>query len=583
MAALILPSRRVIQPQEPTTLRSEWQGRLIALSTPVGTLRKSGWSANSYTGSVPIGAGQFGRGFDLSPTGENKVLFSNADRPNTVVNRFYVVHATFKWRNTAAFGTIFGLYTGTVYVFTIGRFANGSLRCHTGGGDVFASGARYLEDGRDYTIAMTLGGSGGQGGEVYVNGVYVGKGSPAGPASTTRAPAIGALDGTTGFEYNGLVYSAGIWEFGEARPAQADLLSLTDNPFQIYKPIERRVWVPVSAGGAGNASGSLAGLVLSPASAGAYGAAQATATLSSIGITPAQASASGGASIAGNAAASLAALSLTAAQASASGAASASAALDGIAIAPSTASASGSSQASAALVALQIAPASATASGGASVPGNASATLASLSTTPATASASGAATAAGPVVGMNLTPAQAQAAGAAWVAAELRALSITPATATAGDSSGPGIDWSVTGARAIVPPATTRAIVAHFDAVAIVPAANTRAIVPASGDDMDPIKTVEQYRQDREVYEIDFGAKYLTQANDTAATLKAVGSDAGITVTPQVAVGGALSSGVVKLAVDDPTAVGDYKVWAQIATTAGRERTGVIVVRVEDL
>lgn len=159
-------------------------------------------------------------------------------------------------------------------------------------------------------------------------------------------------------------------------------------------------------------------------------------------------------------------------------------------------------------------------------------------------------------------------------------------TSTAGavsDSSGPGIDWSVTGARAIVPLANTRAIVAHFDAVATVPAANTRAIVPASGDDMDPIKTVEQYRQDREVYEIDFDAKYLTQANDTAATLKAVGSDAGITVTPQVAVGGALSSGVVKLAVDDPTAVGEYKVWAQIATTAGRERTGVIVVRVEDL
>ncbi len=58
---------------------------------------------------------------------------------------------------------------------------------------------------------------------------------------------------------------------------------------------------------------------------------------------------------------------------------------------------------------------------------------------------------------------------------------------------------------------------------------------------------------------------------------------AGITVTPQVAVGGALSSGVVKLAVDDPTAAGEYKVWAQIATTAGRERTGVIVVRVDDL
>lgn len=100
---------------------------------------------------------------------------------------------------------------------------------------------------------------------------------------------------------------------------------------------------------------------------------------------------------------------------------------------------------------------------------------------------------------------------------------------------------------------------------------------------MQPIKTIEQYKQDREVYEIDFAAKYLAQSNDTAATLKAVGSDPNITVTPEVSVGGALTSGVVKLAVDDPAAVGDYKVWAQITTAAGRERTGVIIVRVEDL
>lgn len=243
---------------------------------------------------------------------------------------------------------------------------------------------------------------------------------------------------------------------------------LNRNPWQVLRPTTRRIWVPVSVGGgAGNASGSLAGLVLSPASAGAYGAAQATATLSSIGITPAQASASGGASIAGNAAASLAALSLTAAQASASGAASASAALDGITIAPSTASASGSSQASAALVALQIAPASATAFGGASVPGNASATLASLSTTPATASASGAATAAGPLVGMNLTPAQAQAAGSAWASAELRALSVTPASGLArGPVTAPelGAYLSVADARAYLSVAQSTTYLSVADA-----------------------------------------------------------------------------------------------------------------------
>lgn len=100
---------------------------------------------------------------------------------------------------------------------------------------------------------------------------------------------------------------------------------------------------------------------------------------------------------------------------------------------------------------------------------------------------------------------------------------------------------------------------------------------------MQPIKTFELYQQDREVYEIDFDAKFLAEANDTAVTLNAVGSDAGITVAPQVSPGGALASGVVKLAVDDPASIGDYKVWAQITTAAGRKRTGVIVVRVEDL
>lgn len=100
---------------------------------------------------------------------------------------------------------------------------------------------------------------------------------------------------------------------------------------------------------------------------------------------------------------------------------------------------------------------------------------------------------------------------------------------------------------------------------------------------MQPIKTIEQYRQDRATYKIDFDAKFLASTGDTAQTLNAVGHDPGISVTSQVPVGGPLSSGVVHVAVDDPEATGDYKVWAQIRTVGGDERTGVIVVRVEDL
>jgi hypothetical protein len=48
-----------------------------------------------------------------------------------------------------------------------------------------------------------------------------------------------------------------------------------------------------------------------------------------------------------------------------------------------------------------------------------------------------------------------------------------------------------------------------------------------------------------------------------------------------VAVGGLVPSGVVFFAVDNPEAVGTYKVWAQISTTAGRERTGVVLVNVD--
>jgi hypothetical protein len=110
------------------------------------------------------------------------------------------------------------------------------------------------------------------------------------------------------------------------------------------------------------------------------------------------------------------------------------------------------------------------------------------------------------------------------------------------------------------------------------PPASATAVVPPIGvDGMLPIAKFYQYTQDREVYNINFAARNIANG-DAADRLMAIGHDPGITVTTQVAVGGLVPSGVVFFAVDDPIAPGDYKVWVQISTVAGREVTRSVIV-----
>lgn len=113
---------------------------------------------------------------------------------------------------------------------------------------------------------------------------------------------------------------------------------------------------------------------------------------------------------------------------------------------------------------------------------------------------------------------------------------------------------------------------------AVVPRAYLRALVPIHGDDMQPIKTFELHADDREIYELDFDRLYLSTARDTAATLEAISAPAGLTVTPEVTVGGALTSGVVRFAVAQTGGPGSYDVAARISTAAGRKKTGVVTV-----
>lgn len=248
---ILTRSTRLSQPQSPVGLdiSHPLAKYLTVWASPQFTQRGStALSPLARIGDVPNKSGPSGVGWDFSATGENRVLLQSADRPS-VAGNFYIVAARFKWNSTAAWGTIFGLYTGTAYVFTIARWSNGSLRLHTGGGDVFTSGARYLENGKDYTVVMTVCGSSGLAGEAYINGQYVGKGTPANPVSTTRAPCIGALDATTGYEYNDLIYGAAIFDHGPDRPSPEWLRSLSANPWQLFRPVQRRIYFDMVAGG----------------------------------------------------------------------------------------------------------------------------------------------------------------------------------------------------------------------------------------------------------------------------------------------------------------------------------------------
>lgn len=80
---------------------------------------------------------------------------------------------------------------------------------------------------------------------------------------------------------------------------------------------------------------------------------------------------------------------------------------------------------------------------------------------------------------------------------------------------------------------------------------------------------------DRDVFDLDFAAKYLAGAADVADVLLTTSADAGLAADARLDVGG-----VVQLAVDNPDAPGTYQVRTQLQTAAGRRKTGAISVEV---
>jgi hypothetical protein len=122
-----------------------------------------------------------------------------------------------------------------------------------------------------------------------------------------------------------------------------------------------------------------------------------------------------------------------------------------------------------------------------------------------------------------------------------------------------------------------RAVLRNANVSAKVPFFGVRAVVPYPGDEMKILKAFEHYSPDVEIYEIDFQSMYLASLGDTATVLEAFTATPGLNATPQVAVGGTLTSGVVRFVVPAaPSGAGPWLVAVQIRTAAGRRRTGIV-------
>ncbi len=255
MAALILPSRRVVQPQGPVEIDG---------GSPLG--KSLGFSVSDFTGrdvvgqrlvtrsaSLAYGTTALGRGFssaanaafsaplDLSGTSEITVAFIL--KRNTATGTQVLVEHTINQNNQAG---SFLIYTDTTNF--LASISNG-----IGGAASFnVASCAAPAVGRTTKVVVTLArrGTSAQACRIWYDGVE----------QVTSQPNTGSISGnfansTTYFFgraaaslfANGVIHDAAIWL---RSLADAEVAQWSANPWQLFRPIQRRIWVPVAGGAA---------------------------------------------------------------------------------------------------------------------------------------------------------------------------------------------------------------------------------------------------------------------------------------------------------------------------------------------
>ena len=448
MAALILPSRRVVQPQGPVEvdwgnplargLMSAWSGGIV--STRATPLKAAPYGVNAAS---KYGVGGKGNGASTSV-----LLPSDAISPST---------------SGVAFGTRFALVragaANASRVILGGGSGKNAWRLGSGGSveilsvdtNLIFSAPSVVSAWELCALGVTLvGQNGGEPVRVWKNGALVASGLSTNNAGATSSTPYLGQNGNNSQYFDGEIYHHLAFD---RVLSDGEMIGLFANPWQLFKPASRRIIIDLGAGGGTSATASAtpANVTTTAQTATATGAASAQATPAQVTSAPSTALAIGSASAqatpadasaipaTGTATGAALALSapasvqLTPATATASGEAGASVEATAtpapITIAESTATATGSASAQATTAQVTTTAPTATAASGIS----ASATLAAIGLMPATGVATGAAIASAIPAQIIITPAQATAAGSAWAYSAPAQISVTPATGSASE------------------------------------------------------------------------------------------------------------------------------------------------------
>lgn len=254
MAALILPSRRVAQPQGPVEV-----DRGNPLCTALG-FHVSDFTGRDVVGqrfvtrsaSLAYGTTALGRGFssaadaafsaplDLSGTSEITVAFIL--KRNTATGTQVLVEHTINQNNQAG---SFLIYTDTTnFLASISNGLGGA-----GNFNVVSCAAPAV--GRTTKVVVTLArrGTSAQACRIWYDGVE----------QVTTQPNTGSISGAfansttyffgraaTSLFANGVIHDTSIWL---RSLADAEVAQWSANPWQLFRPIQRRILVPVAGGG----------------------------------------------------------------------------------------------------------------------------------------------------------------------------------------------------------------------------------------------------------------------------------------------------------------------------------------------
>lgn len=250
MAALILPSRRVVQPQGPVEVDGGNQlGRTLGLHVSDFVGRDVvGQRFVTKTANLAYGVTTQGRGLSSAA---NAAFSSPLDLSST-----NAITVAFILRQAGSTGTqILAEHTanyGTNAGGFVAYFDSGNLEAGIGGGGAFnVIRCAAPAVGRTTRIVLTIeyANSAARSTRVWYDGVeqsttQLFSALLTGNFANSTTYFLGR--GASSLFFNGVMHDVSLWR---RKISDNEVREWSANPWQVYRPIQRRIWVPVAGGG----------------------------------------------------------------------------------------------------------------------------------------------------------------------------------------------------------------------------------------------------------------------------------------------------------------------------------------------